>query len=487
MKTLHALLKGIRILRSNRTGDFDVAGITADSRQVKPGYVFVAVRGTQVDGHAFIPDAIRQGALAIILDDPSVFHESSPMILVEDSASALGFMCHAFFAYPTKSFALIGITGTNGKTTIATLAYKMARDLGYAAGLVSTVENKINGDSIPSTHTTPDPLRLNSLFAQMRDAGCAYVFMEVSSHAAHQKRIAGLHFKGGVFTNITHDHLDYHETFDQYIAAKKSFFDLLPRDAFALVNRDDKNNKVMLQNCAAKPYGYALKSEADFKVRITENTLQGLQLEIDGATVHVMLAGAFNATNLLAVYAIGTLLGFDKKEMLESLSAMPPVEGRFDIVQSPSEKITGIIDYAHTPDAVEKVLATIREMTRKEQQLITVIGCGGSRDRMKRPVMARIAARLSDKAVFTSDNPRREDPMEIIREMEPGVDPADRGKYISIPDRREAIKTAVMLAGRGDVICLAGKGHEKYQEIQGVKYPFDDKQVLLETFHNLSR
>ncbi|MEZ5014834.1 MAG: UDP-N-acetylmuramoyl-L-alanyl-D-glutamate--2,6-diaminopimelate ligase [Chitinophagales bacterium] len=464
-----------------------VTNITADSRKVSAGSLFVAVRGTKSDGHDFLAQVRDAGAAACIISDVSRVVDGLPFILVQDTASALGKCAHAFYGSPSEHLQLIGITGTNGKTTCATLTYHMLRSLGYACGLISTVENKINDTIIPSTHTTPDPVALNALLADMVAAGCAYACMEVSSHAVDQKRIAGLQFRGAVFTNITHDHLDYHGTFEKYIAAKKAFFDGLPKTAFALVNADDKRGEVMLQNCKAKHAYFSVRGPADFTARIIENAITGLVLQLDGTELHTHLPGAFNASNITTVYGICRLLGLEKQEVLTALSKQLPVEGRFDVVYSPADKLAGIVDYAHTPDAVEKLLSTVRSMLKKDQQLISVVGCGGDRDKAKRPVMAEVAIKFSDRSIFTSDNPRSEQPDAIIHEMEKGV-PADmRAKYLSITDRKEAIKTAVMLAKKGDVICVAGKGHEKYQEINGVKYPFDDKQVLLETFKTLSR
>lgn len=467
--------------------NIEITGITSDSRKVESGILFVAIKGTTNDGHQFIAKAIESGAAAIVAQEKGNYDTTIPIIYLNDSAEALGVFAHHFYGDPSHHLKLIGITGTNGKTTTATLSYKLFSQLGFKTGLISTVENKIIDQVIPSTHTTPDPVQLNALLSRMVQAGCDYVFMEVSSHAAHQKRIAGLKFAGGVFTNITHDHLDYHKTFDQYIAAKKLFFDGLGNDAFALVNGDDKRGAVMLQNCAAHHYYFSLKGSADFTARIKENLITGLVLQLDGEEFHSQLPGAFNAWNLLTVYAIGRLLGFGKQEVLTALSLQTPVEGRFDVVYAAAQKITGVVDYAHTPDAVEKLLSTVRDMLKKDQQIITVVGCGGDRDTAKRPVMAKVAVELSDKVILTSDNPRSEDPSSIIQQMESGVPAEFRNKFLSITDRREAIKTAVMLAKNGDVICVAGKGHEKYQEIKGVKNPFDDKQVLTETFKTLAK
>lgn len=463
-----------------------ILGITADSRQVKEGYVFIAVKGVNTDGHQFIDKAVANGA-SIIIGEEEINSASTPYLKVKDSAEALGVMSHHFYGDPTKQIKLIGITGTNGKTSSATLSYNLLKALGYKTGLISTIENRIHEKVIPSTHTTPDPVQLNALLADMVEAGCEYAFMEVSSHAAHQKRIAGLYFTGGVFTNITHDHLDYHKTFDEYIKAKKSFFDGLDKNAFALVNADDKRSDVMLQNCKAKHATFSIKSSGDFTARIKENLITGLVLQIDGTEFHSQLPGEFNAWNLLTVYSIGRMLGFEKNEVLTALSKLKPVEGRFDVVYSPKDFITGVIDYAHTPDAVEKLLSTVKSMLKKEQQLIAIVGCGGDRDKSKRPLMAKAAGSLSDKLILTSDNPRSEEPENILNEMEVGLDNELKQRSISIVNRKEAIKTAVMFAKKNDVICLAGKGHEKYQEIKGVKYPFDDKQILIETFKTLGR
>lgn len=489
MKLLKDILSVLASPKVNNSAinNLSIVGITADSRRVQPGFLFVAVKGTTVDGHQFINGAYEAGAAAVVAENNENVSGELPLILVDNAADALGKLAHAFYDFPSRELKLIGITGTNGKTTTATLAYHLFRDLGFKTGLISTVANKIHDVVIPSTHTTPDPVQLNALLAQMVDAGCDYAFMEVSSHAAHQHRISGLEFAGGVFTNITHDHLDYHKTFDQYIKAKKMFFDGLSSSAFALVNIDDKRGAVMLQNCVAKHVTFSVKGAADFTARIKENAITGLLLNLDGEEFHSNLLGEFNAWNLLTVYAIGILLGFSKSEVLTALSKQQPVEGRFDILYSNADSITGVIDYAHTPDAVEKLLSTVRSMLKKNQQIITVVGCGGDRDKTKRPIMAKVATTLSDKVILTSDNPRSEIPEVIISEMNAGVPIDQANKCLSITDRKEAIKTAVMLAKVGDVICVAGKGHEKYQEIRGVKHPFDDKQVLSETFKTLLR
>ncbi len=476
----------IGVSPSGEINELAISGVTADSRQVKEGFVFIAVKGAHTDGHQFIDKAVANGA-TIIIGEEDIQSPGTPYIKVNDSAEALGVISHHFYGDPTKQLKLIGITGTNGKTSSATLSYNLLKALGFKTGLISTIENRIQNTVIPSTHTTPDPVQLNALLAQMVEAGCEYVFMEVSSHAAHQKRIAGLYFTGGVFTNITHDHLDYHKTFDEYIKAKKSFFDGLEKNAFALVNADDKRSDVMLQNCKAKHATFSVKSNGDFTARIKENLITGLVLQIDGTEFHSHLPGEFNAWNLLTVYAIGRMLGFEKNEVLTALSNLKPVEGRFDVVYSQNDFITGVIDYAHTPDAVEKLLSTVKSMLKKDQQLIAVVGCGGDRDKSKRPVMAKVAAAISDKVILTSDNPRSEDPETILQEMENGLEGTFKQKSVSIVNRKEAIKTAVMFAKKNDVICLAGKGHEKYQEIKGIKYPFDDKQILVETFKTLDR
>lgn len=465
-----------------------INSITADSRTVEAGCVFVAVKGTQSDGHAFAAEALRKNAAAVVCTHDFEYNDASAVIIkVKDSAAALGILAHNFYNKPSEYLTLVGITGTNGKTTCATLSYHLFSALGFACGLISTVENKIISRTIPSTHTTPDAVQLNKLLADMVAAGCDYVFMEVSSHAADQKRIAGLRFAGGVFTNITHDHLDYHKTFDNYIAAKKSFFDQLSKEAFGLVNADDKHAAIMLQNCRAVKYYFSVKGHGDFTCRIKENNLSGLVLSLDGEEFHTSLIGEFNAWNIVAVYGIARILGIDKNEILTALSGLSPVEGRFDVVYSGGDKLTGIIDFAHTPDAVEKVLQTLRSALQQSQKIITVIGCGGDRDKTKRPLMAKVAAQLSDKAILTSDNPRSEVPEAIIADMQTGIKEELVKKSIAITDRREAIKTAVMLAQKNDVILVAGKGHEKYQEVMGVKHPFDDKQVLTETFKTLAR
>ena len=487
MQTLQSILKEVKVLDTKGPLDVSVTAITFDSRQVSEGVVFVAVRGVQADGHAFIGKAEEAKATAIVCEVlPEKLQPGITYVVVQDSAEALGQMASAFHGHPSKKLKLIGVTGTNGKTTSVTLLHKLFRELGYHVGLISTVQNQINEDIIPSTHTTPDALRLNELLAQMVKAGCTYCFMEVSSHAMVQKRVAGITFAGGVFTNITHDHLDYHGTFDEYIKAKKSFFDILAKGGFALVNADDKRGPVMVQNTKASVHYYALRKAVEFKARIIDNTIQGLHLEVDGHEIWCKLIGAFNAYNLLGAYAVAVLLGEDPVETLTVLSSLTSAAGRFDYVVSDTH-ITGIVDYAHTPDALENVLNTIQQIRNPNQKVITLVGCGGNRDAAKRPVMADIACRLSDKVILTSDNPRFEEPQAILEDMQKGVKPLDFKKTLSVLDRKEAIKTACMLAEPNDIILVAGKGHETYQEIKGVKYDFDDKQVLREMFQQLGK
>lgn len=459
-----------------------VSDICSDSRKVREGTLFVAVRGTQSDGHTFIPQAVAQGASAIVCEKlPQEILPTVTYVRVQDAGLALGIIAGNYFDNPSEKLKLIGVTGTNGKTTTVTLLFQLFRQLGFRTGLLSTVRNQINDQVIPSTHTTPDPIQLNALLSAMVDDECEYAFMEVSSHAVVQHRIAGLHFAGGVFTNITHDHLDYHKTFDAYLKAKKGFFDVLGADAFALVNADDKNGQVMLQNTKANKYTYGVRAMADFKCRLIENQFGGLLLHLDGHDVLCRLVGSFNAYNLTAAYATALLLGREKLEVLTALSLLAPVEGRFDHITS-AQHVVGVIDYAHTPDALENVLKTLHDVMAGDGRIITVVGCGGDRDAEKRPVMAKIACSLSDRVILTSDNPRSEDPASIIRQMESGIPSNEVRKTLSIVDRKEAIKTAVSLAQPGDIILLAGKGHEKYQEVMGVRHPFDDKKVLEELF-----
>ncbi len=448
----------------------------------------MAIRGHAADGHQFIEQALKQGASAIVCEQlPAQPDPGITWVQVENSAAAAGIMSHHFYGDPSLKVKLAGVTGTNGKTTVATLLWKLFSALGYTCGLISTVENRAGSELIPATHTTPDAVSLNRLLKQMVDAGCSHVFMECSSHAIHQHRIAGLQFAGALFTNITHDHLDYHKTFDEYIRVKKSWFDGLPASAFAISNLDDKRGAVMLQNTAARKYYYSLKTMAEFKGKILDNSMTGLHMMVNDQEVFFRLIGEFNAYNLLAVYGAAICLGEPKESVLQQLSSLTGADGRFDYHVSALQHIVGIVDYAHTPDALLNVLATIRNLRQGHEQIITVVGCGGDRDRTKRPVMAEVACEYSDRVIFTSDNPRSEDATQIIKEMEAGVNVVSRKKYISIADRREAIKTAVSLAGKDDIILVAGKGHETYQEIAGVKYDFDDRKVLAEMFELMEK
>lgn len=478
MKKIEKILEGIDVISITGNRNISVASIEFDSRNVKEGALFIAVRGSKTDGHNFIGSAIKSGAAAIICETlPSDPEKKICWIKTSDSEKALGLAASNFFGNPSASLKLVGVTGTNGKTTIATLLYRMFIRLGYKCGLFSTVCNYINGKELPATHTTPDPVQLNMLLAEMVQEGCDYAFMEVSSHSIDQQRIAGLKFAGGIFTNLTHDHLDYHKTFDNYLAAKKKFFDLLSPGSFALVNADDRNGLVMLQNCKARHYTFSLRSMADFRCNIIEQGFEGMELRIQGEEVWTRFIGDFNASNLLSVYAGSELLGASKKEILTILSDLYPVSGRLEVVKSPGG-ISGIVDYAHTPDALLNVIDTLNKIREGGVQLITVVGAGGDRDKTKRPKMAAISAEGSTRIILTSDNPRTEDPEKILDDMEAGITPDLKRKTLRIADRREAIKTAVMLANTGDVILIAGKGHETYQEIMGVKYHFDDREEL---------
>ena len=462
--------------------DVDVVDITFDSRKVSQSTLFFAVKGTQVDGHDYIDNAIEKGASVIVCEKlPRKKADNVTYVKVDNSAYVLGVGASNFFGNPSEKLKLVGVTGTNGKTTIATLLYRLFTEAGYPCGLLSTIENIVNRDVIPSTHTTPDPIELNTLLQQMVDKGCEYAFMEVSSHSVAQDRIAGLRFAGGIFTNLTHDHLDYHKTMANYRNAKKKFFDDLPQNAFALTNLDDKNGAYMLQNTKARKLSYALKHDADFKGVVMESHFEGMLLKVNGTEMFTQLVGGFNASNILAIYGAATALGFNRDELLVEISKLRGANGRFDMVHS-EKGIVGIVDYAHTPDALENVLVTINDVRCHKEMLITVVGCGGNRDTTKRPEMAAVAVKLSDRVILTSDNPRNEDPDEIIRQMKAGVPQEDQGKVLSITNRREAIRTAVALAKKGDIILLAGKGHENYQEINGVKNHFDDKEVLSEAF-----
>jgi UDP-N-acetylmuramoyl-L-alanyl-D-glutamate--2,6-diaminopimelate ligase len=488
LKKLSDILYKVHTTALAGNTNIDINDVQIDSRKVQKGSLFVAVKGVAVDGHQFIAKAIEQGAIAIVCEEmPSTQKDGVTYVQTNNSAEAAGLTAHNFYDQPTTKLKLVGVTGTNGKTTIATLLYKLFTCLGYKCGLLSTVENQIAGKVIPSTHTTPDAISLNALLKQMADEGCEYAFMEVSSHAIHQHRIAGLEFAGALFSNITHDHLDYHKTFDEYIKAKKAFFDGLSSSAFAITNIDDKRGSVMLQNTAAKKSTYSLRTVADFKGKILENILTGLVMSINDKEVHFRLIGEFNAYNLLAVYGAAICLGEDRAHVLQCLSNTTGAEGRFDYLISPKERVIGIVDYAHTPDALVNVLGTIKKLKQGHEQVITVVGCGGDRDRTKRPIMGEVACEHSDKVIFTSDNPRSEDPQQILNEMETGLSSAAKRKYVSIVDRKQAIKTAVNMAGAEDIVLIAGKGHEKYQEIKGVKHHFDDKEVLKEMFELLGK
>jgi UDP-N-acetylmuramoyl-L-alanyl-D-glutamate--2,6-diaminopimelate ligase len=478
MMQIEEILNGIDVVSLEGEKNAIVSNIEFDSRKITRGSLFVAVKGYKTDGHDFIKEAVASGASVIICETlPEVRDKKICWIKTADSARALGYAASNFFGNPSSSLKLVGVTGTNGKTTVATLLYRMFIQLGYKCGLFSTVSNYINGKELPATHTTPDPVQLNELLSEMVSEGCDFAFMEVSSHAADQRRIAGLKFEGGLFTNLTHDHLDYHKTFDKYLAAKKSFFDSLPADSFALVNIDDRNGRVMLQNCRGRQYTFSIRGMADYRCGIIEQGFEGMGLKIQGEEVWTRFIGDFNASNLLAVYAASDLLGADKKEILTILSDLHPVTGRLEVIKSPGG-ISGIVDYAHTPDALLNVIDTINKIREGSVQLITVVGAGGDRDRTKRPKMAAISAEGSTKTILTSDNPRTEDPEKILDDMEAGIPPDLKRKTLRISDRREAIKTAVMLADRGDVILVAGKGHETYQEIMGVKHHFDDREEL---------
>lgn len=480
MKALSQLLSAIPVIEVIGSDDKQITDVVSDSRRVTTGSLFVAVRGTQVDGHTFIPLLQYSGVAAIVCEELPEFLETSiTYIRVANSAVALGHLASEWYDNPSRQLKLVGVTGTNGKTTTATLIYEMARLMGYKAGLLSTVCNYIDAEAVPTSQTTPDPLTINALLRRMVDNGCLYASMEVSSHAAHQHRIAGLHFTGGIFTNLTRDHLDYHKTVEAYLQAKKSFFDDLPSTAFALTNADDKTGQVMLQNTLAKKYTYSLRTQADFVGRVIESRLDGTSMSFNGREVEVLFTGRFNAYNLTAVYAASVLIGWPVEQVLVTMSRLVPVAGRFQAFHSP-KGFTAIVDYAHTPDAVVNVLQAIREVVGTRGSIITVVGAGGNRDKGKRPIMAKEAALRSDRLILTSDNPRDEEPADIIRDMEEGLDIEGRKKTLSIADRREAIRTAAAIAQPGDVILIAGKGHEDYQEIKGVKHHFDDREVVKE-------
>jgi UDP-N-acetylmuramoyl-L-alanyl-D-glutamate--2,6-diaminopimelate ligase len=485
---LKDLLYKVKLLAVQGSTDVEVDSLHIDSRAISSNGCFIAIKGAVVDGFDFIETSIENGAIAIISERlPEKLQDGIVYVQVADANIAAGFMAHNFYGEPTNNMKLVGVTGTNGKTTVATILYNLFIKLGYKCGLISTVENKINGEIIPSTHTTPDAISLNALLRKMDDEDCEYVFMECSSHAIHQHRIAGLNFKGAIFTNITHDHLDYHKTFDEYIRVKKSWFDHLAATAFAISNADDKRGAVMLQNTVAKKHYYSLRTVADFKGKILENSLSGLHMLVNDVEVHFKLIGEFNAYNLLAVYGVAICLGLQKVDVLLALSNIDGAEGRFDYAVSNVENVIGIVDYAHTPDALLNVLATIKNLRKGYEKIITVVGCGGNRDKEKRPIMAEVACEHSDRVIFTSDNPRNEDAAAILKDMEAGVNVVAKRKYITIADRREAIKTAVSLSNKEDIVLVAGKGHEKYQEINGVKYDFDDKKVLSEMFELLGK
>ncbi|KGF37718.1 UDP-N-acetylmuramoylalanyl-D-glutamate--2,6-diaminopimelate ligase [Prevotella bivia DNF00650] len=477
------LLKGVKTLNINGDSDIDIAGINIDSRKIKAGHLFVAVKGTQVDGHQFINKAIELGAKAVLVEDmPTDLKEDVTYVQVASTETEVGKIATIFYGNPTKKLKLVGVTGTNGKTTIATLLYNMFRKFGYKVGLISTVCNYIDDEAHPTDHTTPDPIELNQLLGEMVAAGCEYAFMECSSHAIHQHRIGGLHFEGGVFTNLTRDHLDYHKTFENYRNAKKMFFDSLSKNAFAITNADDKNGMIMVQNCKANIKTYSIQRMADFRAKIIECHFEGMYLEVDGKEVGVQFIGKFNVSNLLAVYGTAIMLGKSQDDILLALSTLKSVNGRLDPVHSP-EGFTAIVDYAHTPDALENVLGAIHDVLEgKNGKVITVCGAGGNRDKGKRPLMAQEAVKQSDTVILTSDNPRFEDPQAIIDDMVAGLDANQRKKVLTIVDRREAMRTAAMMAKKGDVILVAGKGHEDYQDIQGVKHHFDDHEVLREIF-----
>ena len=487
MKQLKDILYKVHIEAVHGATDITVSKIEFDSRKIELNDVFVAIRGTLSDGHDYIEKALSLGAIAVICEEfPSVIVNGVTYIKVKDSNEALAFLAANYYENPSENIRLVGVTGTNGKTTIASLLYQLFKKAGYKVGLLSTVKIMVDEQEFKATHTTPDSLTINKYLDLMVQEGCEFCFMEVSSHGVHQKRTEALRFEGGVFTNLSHDHLDYHNTFAEYRDVKKSFFDNLPKSAFAITNIDDKNGLVMLQNTKAKKLTYALKSYADYKAQILENQLSGLLLKINDNEVWVKLIGSFNAYNLLAIYGVAVELGIEKVEALRLLPELESVSGRFQFIVSDS-KITAIVDYAHTPDALENVLKTIEDIRTKNEQLITVVGCGGDRDKTKRPIMANIASSMSDKAIFTSDNPRTENPETIIEEMEKGVEPQNFKKTVSILDRKQAIKTACQLANPNDIILIAGKGHETYQEVNGVRHDFDDLQIVTELLQQLNK
>ena len=480
MVNLHDILQEVNILHQTGTTGREIRNITEDSRKVGEGDVFVAIDGTGMDGHKFIGQALEKGAAAVVYQNDDYLQEKNDVAFIktEDSRQALAAMASAYFGHPSRKLQVIGITGTNGKTSIVTMLYRLFREVGEKTGMLSTVEIMINDKQKEATHTTPGPMIIHELLREMADNGCRYCFMEVSSHAIDQHRTGGIDFKGAVFTNITHDHLDYHKTFDQYLTTKKKLFDNLNKESFALVNADDKRREVMVQNCAAKVATYGLKNAADYKTKILEADFSGMLLDINGQQAYVTTVGDYNASNLTAAYAVGDLLGLSPETNLTALSKTGNIPGRMQVIKE--DEISGVVDYAHSPDALEKVLETIKRLNKQKGQIITVIGCGGDRDKAKRPEMGKIAARRSDKAIFTSDNPRNEDPLTIIQEMKAGVDEDRAGRVITNPDRKEAINMACMFAQKGDIVLVAGKGHEKFQVVKDEKLPFDDLKILQE-------
>ncbi len=485
MKALKDILYRCRTVAASGPTNVAIEHLASDSREVKPFTLFVAVRGTVVDGHSYIANAVARGAVAVVCEEmPTELAKGVTYVQVENSAEALGYIASNFYDNPSEQVKVIAVTGTNGKTTTVTLLYQLFRLLNKPAGLLSTVINRLNDKKIPSTHTTPDAIRLNALLREMADMRIEYCFMVASSHAIDQHRVTGVKFTGAVFTNITHDHLDYHGNFNNYIKAKKGLFDRMPSGSFALVNTDDNHSEVMVQNCKSRLVTYGMKTMSDYRAKLLEHHFNGMHLLIDGKEIFTKLIGQFNASNLLVVYAVARELGMDQMAVLTNMSMLGSVEGRFQYLRSRNE-ITGIVDYAHTPDALRNVLNTVAEIRTRNEQVITVVGCGGDRDREKRPVMAQIAAELSDRVILTSDNPRSEDPDAILSEMRSGLDPVAMAKTFSITDRREAIRMAISIAKKGDIILVAGKGHEKYQEIKGERLPFDDMQVISETFNTL--
>ncbi len=484
MKNLADILKNTDLIRHDGATDKPVGKLCFDSRKVEKGDVFVAIKGTQSDGHAYISGVIAKGAGVVVCEEwPEIKNSACTILQVLNSHETLAKMASLYYGSPSEKLRLVGVTGTNGKTTIASLLYQLFTNLGYKCGLLSTINTKVAGKTADATHTTPDPLQINQLLAEMVEAGCEYAFMEVSSHAAHQRRIGGLKFAGGIFTNLTHDHLDYHVDFREYLMAKKLFFDALPKDAFALVNADDKNSKVMVQNCKAKVHGYSLKAMSEFKGKVSESHLEGNLIHIAHKDIWTRLPGVFNAYNIIAIFAAAKLLNANEDEIFAEISKLESVSGRFEIIRSPAGT-TAIVDYAHTPDALENVLKTIREIKTDENRLITIVGAGGNRDKTKRPLMAKIAASLSDKLVLTSDNPRNEEPEDILNDMKAGLDPVLVRKMICITDREEAIRATCSFASSTDIILLAGKGHETYQDIKGVKHHFDDREMLKKYLEN---